>query len=155
MDDHQRYPSSKFKGCVTIFCDPDVFLERTSLLERIVKEEGVYAAIGCHPKKADQPLARVEEAMVTFLQCKEFVAVREMGLDFSNHRLSIKDCQRQKDVSRIQLGIAVRVQKPIVIHTRDAGLECYRIVKEVVPEDTHINSSALLHREMGRHPAMD
>ena len=139
MDDHQRYRSSMFQGCVTIFCDPDVFLERTPLLERIVKEEGVYAAIGCHPKKANQFSARVEEAMITFLQREEFVAVGEMGLDFSDHRLSTKDHQRQRDVLRIQLGIAVRVRKPIIIHTRDAGLECYRIVKEVVPEDTHIH----------------
>ncbi len=79
--------------------------------------DGVYAAIGCHPNNAellDEDQLRRDAAHP---RC---VAIGETGLDYYRDR-SPRDAQRRAFEFHIEL--AREVDKPLVIHTRDAATD--------------------------------
>jgi len=79
--------------------------------------DGVYAAIGCHPNNAellDEDLLRRDAAHP---RCVE---IGETGLDYYRDR-SPRDAQRRAFEFHIEL--AREVDKPLVIHTRDAATD--------------------------------
>jgi TatD DNase family protein len=82
--------------------------------------DGVYACVGFHPHDAieasDDALAQIEELS----HHPKVVAIGEIGLDFF-YDYSPRD--RQFEVLRKQLAIAVRRDLPVVVHTRDSVAE--------------------------------
>jgi TatD DNase family protein len=62
----------------------------------------------------------------------------EMGLDY-HYDLSPRDTQRS--VFRRQLIHAVRLGKPLTIHTREAENDTEAILKELVPKDHPVRST--------------
>ena len=55
------------------------------------------------------------------------VAVGEIGLDYHYGK---EDMEDQKELFRRQLDLAKKYNKPVVIHTRDAFLDTYNILRE-------------------------
>lgn len=80
----------------------------------------VYAAIGRHPNAStgfdDADLAELA-ALAAHPRC---VAIGETGLDFYRDGAPRED---QKRAFRAQIGLARSVEKPLIIHTRDASDE--------------------------------
>jgi TatD DNase family protein len=101
-------------------------IEQTLELAR--KYEFVYAAIGWHPHDArylrDEDLAWIEELA---LAEPKVVAIGEMGLDYYHNHSAI---DVQKEAFRRQIALAKRVNKPIIIHDRDAHRDVVDILKE-------------------------
>jgi TatD DNase family protein len=101
-------------------------LEAITMAERF---ENLYAAVGIHPHEAaktnDESLKMIEDL------CKhpKVVAIGEIGLDYY-YDYSPRD--QQKELFKNQLGIAVRVNKPVVIHTRESSEDAYAIVRSVI-----------------------
>lgn len=98
------------------------------------KFEGVYFAVGVHPYHIDDfDLAILEE----FAKDSKCVAIGECGLDY--YRLSsfeseaekLANKNRQKEVFVTQIELATRLQKPLIIHSRDANEGTFEILKEV------------------------
>lgn len=65
----------------------------------------------------------------------------EIGLDY-HYDLSPRDTQ--KEVFRRQLQHAVRLEKPLTIHTREAEQDTEEILKELVPQNHRVGASRLL-----------
>ncbi|MFO0725883.1 MAG: TatD family hydrolase [Myxococcota bacterium] len=87
----------------------------------------VFAAVGVHPHDArivDQAALDTIEALA---QDPKVVAIGETGLDF-HYKHSTPDEQRRAFVSFIELGL--RVNKPIVVHTREADQETAAILRD-------------------------
>ncbi|MBM7866363.1 YchF/TatD family DNA exonuclease [Heliobacterium gestii] len=77
----------------------------------------IYAAVGIHPHDAegvDEDDYRSLERMAAH---PKVVAIGEIGLDYYRD-LSPRDCQREVFVN--QLALARRLDKPVIIHDRDA-----------------------------------
>jgi len=96
---------------------------------RISQEvEKVYCAIGFHPHNAenvkDEDLDWLKELAQKNPKVK---ALGEMGLDFYK---DYSDRKEQEEVFRKQIQIARELGIPIVVHSRDAEEETYRILKE-------------------------
>lgn len=87
----------------------------------------VYGAVGVHPHNAkdwdDALEKRVKEALLR----KKILAVGEIGLDYYRD-LSPRETQRE--VFRRQIGIALRFEKPIVVHSREAFPDVIAILRE-------------------------
>ena len=87
----------------------------------------VYGAIGLHPHEArdwnDELEKRLEEALLG----DKILAVGETGLDYYRD-LSPRDEQRK--VFRRQIGIALRFEKPLIIHCREAFSDVLAILRE-------------------------
>ena len=77
--------------------------------------DGVYFAAGLHPldiEKHPDPAERFEP----FAQATRFVAVGEIGLDYY---YEAETREKQLDVFRSFLELALRLDRPAIVHTRD------------------------------------
>lgn len=105
------------------------FDEETIKLAMEITEayEPIYAAVGWHPVDAKdfspEHLKKLEELS----QHPKVVALGEMGLDYY-WDTSPKDIQEK--VFRQQIQLAKRVNKPIIIHNREATEDVIRILEE-------------------------
>src|SRR5216683_1643283 len=92
------------------------------------KYPGVFAAIGVHPHNAiDCDSGRIEP-LRALAKSKKVVAIGETGLDF-HYMHSPAEAQEQS--LRRHLELAAEIEKPIVIHCRDAEQRLVEIVREI------------------------
>ena len=75
-------------------------------------------AVGLHPLDADKWTATTETEILNYAKSDQrVVAIGEMGLDF----YKAHNQQQQQQVLQAQLQIAHQLQKPIIVHCRDAA----------------------------------
>jgi TatD DNase family protein len=95
-------------------------------VELSARRSDVHAAVGVHPHDA----ARADEGMLVEIEAlaarAEVVAVGEIGLDY-HYMHSPRDVQQ--GVFRDLVGLAKRLRKPIVIHTREAAEDTLAILE--------------------------
>jgi len=92
--------------------------------------------MGVHPHNAKLYNDQVEKDILEVMSHPRCVGWGEMGLDYHyNH--SPRDVQR--DVFIRQLKQAVRLGKPLTIHSREADDDTEKILKELVPKDHQIH----------------
>jgi TatD DNase family protein len=101
--------------------------ENLSVLELTARHDTMWAALGYHPHYAND----VTDADMSLLEQqarhKKVVAIGETGLDY--HYLH-STAENQQRVFRQHLDIAADVQKPVIIHTREAWDETMAILEE-------------------------
>ncbi|XP_029946868.1 putative deoxyribonuclease TATDN2 [Salarias fasciatus] len=133
---YQSSFSSEFHGCITDFCNPGVMVKE-ALWEGLLAEDMVWGAFGCHPHFAKDYSSVQENNILTAMKHPKAVAFGEMGLDYS-YKNSTDSCTQKKVFER-QLRLAVALQKPLVIHCRDADDDLFAIMKKCVPRDYKIH----------------
>lgn len=90
-------------------------------------ERGVYAAVGLHPIHVQyEPFDR--DGYYKLAQDKKVVAIGEIGMDF--YRMKGDNKKQQEVLFRDMIGVALELDKPVIIHGRQAYDEIYSIVKE-------------------------
>ena len=83
---------------------------------------------GIHPHDADMVTPEVIETLdQDFARREEVVAIGESGLDYHYNK---SDPAKQRDVFRAFLRMSKAVNKPIVIHSRDAEEDTLKLLKE-------------------------
>jgi TatD DNase family protein len=87
----------------------------------------VWAALGIHPHDASGWDAGLEEKLKQLLLRRKVLAVGEIGLDYYR---DISPREKQKEIFRKQIGMALYFGKPIVVHCRDAFDDVVRILRE-------------------------
>lgn len=95
-----------------------------------VGEKGVFATAGLHPHVANDPydLGYFRE----FVKRPKIVAIGEIGLDYF---YDFSERQLQRKMFEDFLELAIEVNMPAVIHSRDAFEDSYAIVKSTLPKD--------------------
>lgn len=89
------------------------------------KYDNVYTAIGYHPSEVEN----VKNNYIKYLEknIEQIVAIGEIGLDY----YWIKDNkEKQIELFRNQLQLAEKYNKPVIIHSREATMDIYNILKE-------------------------
>jgi len=98
--------------------------------ENLKTASHVYYAVGVSPSEVINPgrdwQLRVEEGA----QLSQVVAIGETGLDYYR-KFGDKDSQIELFIAQLEL--ADRVDKPVVIHNRDAGNDVLEILRQKVP----------------------
>jgi TatD DNase family protein len=89
--------------------------------------EHIYFGAGIHPHEAKHWSEDAAKALREAARHPKMVAIGECGLDFYYDH-SDRDCQ--KKVFREQVAIARELDKPLIIHTRDAWEETFAILAE-------------------------
>lgn len=97
--------------------------------------ESIVATLGIHPTHVDnfRQLGEVKEQV----RAENPVAVGEIGLDH-HHVTEPEARERQEEVFREMVELAVELQKPVVVHSRDAEEKTVKILKE-------LDTRAMLH----------
>lgn len=89
---------------------------------------GIFACVGLHP--ADDPAAPWDERAFSDLACEEkVVAIGECGLDYARVLAGDESTKRrQREIFEAQIALAIAVDKPLMIHCRDAYADTYDIL---------------------------
>lgn len=90
----------------------------------------IFTSVGVHPHDAAKVESRHLEMMEKFASHPKVVAIGEAGLDY-HYDNSPRDIQR--DVFRQQVQLAVRLQLPLIVHTREADADTETILREEKP----------------------
>lgn len=126
------YFSSDLKACVHVSCDPNSINTGLNLIE----EPNIWGAFAIHPHDAKDYSEEVENKLLEASRHPKHVAWGEMGLDY-HYLFSPIEIQKQVFIRQIQL--ALSVQKPMVIHTREAEADTLDIMKQYIPSETKIH----------------
>lgn len=97
-----------------------------SAIKLATEYDFVWATVGVHPHDAGTPFDT--EELIGLAQHPRVVAVGETGLDFFRDWAPV---DKQRAAFETQIGIALLVNKPLVIHSRDAGGECLEILQRL------------------------
>lgn len=95
--------------------------------ELCARERGLFPTAGIHPHDAAESSDGARRAIEALCRRPECVAVGETGLDFFRN-LSPRDAQL--DNFRWHLELARALDKPIVVHCRDAHEEVMQLLRE-------------------------
>ena len=106
-------------------CDLESSQRAVALAERFPH---VYAAVGYHPENCAPFVPEDVDALRALARRAKVVAIGEIGLDY--HWAENPPRERQQDVFRRQLALAVELELPVIVHDRDAHADCLSIVKE-------------------------
>ena len=114
--------------------------ETNKMVLELANNSNFYAAIGYHPENVseikDLDLAILESQ----LRNKKVVAIGEIGLDY-HYKSDNKE--EQKKLFEDQLKLAEKYNLPVIVHSRDAILDTYEILKKYkVKADIHCFSSS-------------
>lgn len=131
-DNRDTFPDC-YEGCVANFCNPVTF-KLEYMWDALLSEDKVWGAFGCHPKMAAEYNDQIEQQMMHALNHPSVVALGEIGLDYTD-----KNRDQQEPVFRTQLQIATSRGLPLVIHSRKATDDTFRILKEMVPQNYMIH----------------
>lgn len=124
-----------FGGCIHVCCFAAAF-DPTDAFMRENVHEGVYASYGIHPHAASEYTDEIEARIARAMEHPKTVAWGECGLDYFKN-FSPHDVQR--DVFERQMRKAVELDKPIVIHSRDADDDTLRLMREHLPRERRIH----------------
>ncbi|MEO5643936.1 MAG: TatD family hydrolase [Bacteroidia bacterium] len=90
--------------------------------------EHCFPMMGLHPCSVDAATIDTEYAAIEEWHAKrKFTAVGEIGIDLYWDKTQLK---LQQDIFAKQIDLAIRLNLPVVIHSRNAFNECFEIVSE-------------------------
>ncbi|MDO5734016.1 MAG: TatD family hydrolase [Eubacteriales bacterium] len=127
--------------------------DSATALELALSEENCYSAIGLHPHEAkDWAENTAEELEKIYLRAKRLAsdsgsllkirAYGEIGLDYYYDH-SPREVQKQ--VFRTQLELAHELDLPVIIHEREAFLDCYTILKQAKADGLLQKTAGVAH----------
>jgi TatD DNase family protein len=97
------------------------------VLELVKKYPNIYGTIGLHPSEAskytDKDILFIEKNLTN----EKIVGIGEIGLDYHYGK---EDANKQKELFIKQLDLARKYKLHVTIHSRDALLDTYQIIKE-------------------------
>ncbi|WP_196138684.1 TatD family hydrolase [Aliikangiella sp. G2MR2-5] len=93
--------------------------------------DGLYCTAGCHPHDAGSFSNEALNEISAIAEEPEVVAIGECGLDFNR---DFSPRHQQINAFERQLELAVKLQKPVFLHERDAFDTQYQILKDYIPK---------------------
>lgn len=93
----EKYSSSfpeEFRGCIADFCNPRLTIKE-AIWERLIGEEFVWGAFGCHPHFAKEYNAAHEQSIMGAMRHPKTVAFGEIGLDYSHKNTTNPSTQKE------------------------------------------------------------
>jgi TatD DNase family protein len=93
-------------------------------IELAEQSPAIYASAGVHPHDAGAALDRA--LLQSYARHPRVVAIGETGLDFFRDWAPV---DKQREWFEYQIALAIEVNKPLIIHSREAGEECLQTLK--------------------------
>lgn len=141
FDSHAHYDDAKFDDereallaelpsrgvCGVVNCGCDTVSSKTAL--KLADSYGyIYAAVGIHPENIGGGTVNEIRTLAKHQKC---VAIGEIGLDYywvSDNK------EQQKELFSQQLDLANEINKPVIVHDRDAHSDTLELLKKHRPK---------------------
>lgn len=114
-------------------------------LEIAKKNHFMFATCGISPNDIEEFVENSLEKIEEIAKNEKIVAIGEIGLDYYWNK---DNKEKQKELFIKQIEIANKVDKPIVIHTRDAAVDTIEILKEYPVKKRGIFHCCPLNQEL-------
>lgn len=118
--------AARAKGVKYILCPGISFESFPKVLNIVEGDDDLFAAVGVHPEEEEVHQPSLEE-LLTLGQHKKVVAVGETGLDFFHGNSELQQA-RQIALFKLHIQAAKELNKPLIIHSRDAAVEMLKIL---------------------------
>ncbi|MDR1122931.1 MAG: TatD family hydrolase [Endomicrobium sp.] len=127
----ERAFNAGVKKIIEISCEPQYWDKALELSKR----DNIFVAFGIHPNYAEKVSTEDYKKIEFFIQEKKCVAVGEIGLDY-HYDFSEQTAVLQKELFSIQLKLASKFSKPVIVHSREANEDVVSIFKalKVIPK---------------------
>ena len=138
FDTHAHYDSGAFnadrfeildamaEGNVGLIVNPGCdLISSKAAIELAERYDFVYAAVGWHPEDIDKLSDEAFDEMASLAEHPKCLAIGEIGLDYywdATHK------DEQKELFRRQIELALKLDKPIIVHDREAHGDSMEIV---------------------------
>lgn len=119
----ERMAAAGVEGCVVVAVDFDHIYSLKALAEA---RQNVWFSVGIHPNHEVAVEPTVEQ-LCQLADHPRCVAIGETGMDFFRHHVS-PEIQEQR--FRIHIRAAKLLNKPVIVHNRDADADTMRILRE-------------------------
>ncbi len=120
----QRLGASGVELIIDPGCDA---LSSRKALELAERFPFIYAAVGLHPEELDKYSPEGYKEICSMARHPKCVAIGEIGLDYywdASHK------EEQKALFRRQIELALELDKPVIVHDREAHGDCLEIVRD-------------------------
>ena len=94
-------------------------------LEITEEDDNIFASCGVHPHDSKDVQDGYLDKIYEMMEYESMIAIGELGLDYFKN---ISDKETQKEVFRSQMDIAQELDKPVIIHNRDADQDVVSIL---------------------------
>lgn len=119
---------------ITISVDPTNLKKVTEIADTF---PNVYCSQGVHPHNAKDWSDEVEKTILENVKLEKVIAIGEIGLDYYYNN---SDPNIQKKVFARQLELAIELDLPVIIHSRDAEEDTIEILKKYPDTKGEIHS---------------
>ena len=123
----ERAHRAGVKYFINVGTDPETSRLSLNLAEQ---EKGFFASAGFHPHEASSFSSEKISAWEEMARHEKMVAIGEVGLDFFRNLSPKAD---QEKTFRAACSVARKVNKPLILHVRDAFDDIFRILEEEFP----------------------
>ncbi len=120
----ERATEAEVHAILSIGIDLATSLKNIKLAE---EHAGVYATVGVHPHDVAQVQEGDMEKLYDLVQHPRVVAIGEVGLDYYRN---LSPVELQRKYFRTFLDWSIETGKPLVIHTREADADIFRLLRE-------------------------
>ena len=121
---------AKIAGVTRILSICNSLHEFKIVYENLKSLPGVYYAVGVAPSEVQNPGKDWAKTIEDALKLPNVIAIGETGLDYLK---KFGDKRTQIELFINQLDLANRMDKPVIIHNRDAGKDIFDILSERLP----------------------
>ena len=128
----QRSKDIGIEKLLTISTSFDSFKRIKKILD---KDKIIYGTVGIHPHETNNDTIDIEFIVQNIKENKKIIGIGETGLDFFYNN-SDKDKQIQSFRTHIEASLKSNV--PLIIHSRDAEEDTFRILNEYKNKDLKI-----------------
>ena len=125
-DVHKAIAAARRKGVKYILSPGVTFEAFPEILKIVETDNDLFASVGVHPTEENVYQPTLTE-LITLGQNKKVVAVGETGLDFYYGKDEAKRKQ-QTSLFKLHIKAAQELNKPLIIHARDADQEIIDIL---------------------------
>eukprot|EP01116_Phalansterium_solitarium_P009116 TRINITY_DN23144_c0_g1_i1.p1 TRINITY_DN23144_c0_g1~~TRINITY_DN23144_c0_g1_i1.p1 ORF type:complete len:307 (-),score=51.49 TRINITY_DN23144_c0_g1_i1:68-955(-) len=123
-----QFPAG-FRGCIHVSCFVDRSNSGSTILEQY---DWAYGTFGLHPHDALNFGEDFMNLLREQMKHHKAVAVGECGLDYTDPPDVVA---AQRAAFEAQIGLAVELGKPLVVHSRDADADTLAVLQQHLPRD--------------------
>jgi TatD DNase family protein len=149
----KRANDGDVKGAIIPGADPKDLPRAVEICE---KYEHIFFAVGVHPYHVEDFDVEYLKSFATHPKC---IAVGECGLDYfrlpDSDEEKLQEKKRQKEVFIAQIALAKELQKPLIVHIRDASFDSKEILIQQEAKDIggvlHCYNASDILLELDKH----
>ena len=118
---------AKEAGVTRLVCVGTNIEDSKKCLSITENNDDIFASSGVHPHDSKDVVEGYTDEIYELMEYESMIAIGEIGLDYYRN---LSDAETQKKVFKDQMEVAQDLDKPVIIHNRDADVDTLQIISE-------------------------